>query len=235
MRPTTRLVIVFSVLAALLAGTALAHIPLSSWVMSRMTAKREKTGVRRLKVQMTCGLTDADRQPEVLYLKVPRLVRRERADGTTEVCNQDRCVRKPKDGPAERLSSWVLFQYLYFVEGPTTGERWVRLLKALNIDTKVDTLTRSGSRVAIVLGAKEWERDRPQIWIDKSRYVPLRLMLNADKRLVDIAWLEWGGRTTGDWFPARLEVRMDGKLVEACSVDHVDVNASISDDLFRLD
>jgi hypothetical protein len=235
MRPSARLSIVIGILVAFVTGSVLAHIPASSWLMGRMTHKREKTGVRRIKVQMTCGLTEQERKPEVLYLRVPRMVRRERSDGTVDVCNQDRCVRRRQGAQIERLPAWTMFQYLYFVEGPSTGDRWVRLLKALKIDTKVDTLTRSGSRVAIVLGAKEWERDRPQIWIDKLRYVPLRLMLRAGQSLVDIGWLDWGGRITGDWFPARMEVRQDGKLVEACTVDHVDVNASISEDLFKLD
>lgn len=233
MRPRTLVAIL--TLSTLLAGVALAHIPHASWLMSRMTHKREQAGVRRLVVQMTCGLDEQNRKPEVLTLKVPRMVRRERADGVVEVCNKDRCVRKTADGKIERMPGWTLFEYLYFVEGPSSGERWVRLLKALKIDTKVDTMTRAGARVAFVLGAKEWERDRPQIWIDKTRYVPLRLMLNSGQSLVDIAWSDWGGRTTGDWFPARLEVLLDGKRVDACSVDHVDVNTSISDDLFRLD
>ncbi len=223
-----------SIVLLLIASLALAHIPHTSWLMGRMAHTREKMGVQRLKVQLKCGLDEDEGKAETLYLKVPGHVRREHADGAVEVCSQGKCLLKRGDANPVPQSEWVYLQYLYFVETNLSGDRYLRLLSALRVDTKVDTLTRAGSRLAIVLGAKEWERDRPQFWLDKERYLPLRLMMHAGKTLVDIRWSDWGTRIAGDWFPASLEIRKDGKLVDRCVTEHVDVNVPMPDELFKL-
>ncbi len=235
MRFTARRVVLSIVLLSLTAGVAFGHISDTSWLMSRMARTREKMGVQRLKVQLKCGLDKDEGKPEILYLKVPGKVRREHTDGAIEVCSAGKCMLKRGDDEPVRQPEWVYLQYLYFVETNQSGERYVRLLSALKVDTKVDTLTRAGKRLAIVLGAKEWERDRPQFWLDKERYLPLRLMTRAGKTLVDIQWRDWGTRVAGDWFPAELEIRKDGKLVDRCVTEHVDVNEPMPDELFKLD
>jgi hypothetical protein len=235
MRTETRSFVPWILAVVFLAGPVLAAIPHTTWLMSRMAHKREKLGVKRLKVDLKCGLDEKNRKTETLYLRVPRLVRREHSDGALEICVNGKCVLKRGDESQVRQPEWVFLQYLYFVESATTGERYMRLLKALKINTKVDTLTRAGSRLAIVLGAKEWERDRPQFWLDKDRYLPLRLMTKDDKALVDISWSKWGTRVSGDWFPARMEVRKDGRLIDVCVTEHVDVNAPMPDSLFKFE
>ncbi len=235
MRDIFRLVMVTTIAAALATGPALAHIPHASWLMGKMEHKREVMGVRSYTIEMTCGLPGQNPHKEKLLLKTPRMVRREKDDGTVIVCNKNKCREKAPGKTPVLLPSWVFVQYLFFVEKSVSADRWVRLLRSLKIDTKVNTLTRSGSRVAVVLGAKEWERDRPQLWIDKDRYLPLRLMVKEKDRLVDIQWLKWGSRTTGDWFPQTIEIHSDGELMDTCTVEHVEANKPISSDLFRLE
>lgn len=221
------------VLALAVAGQAVADIPTTSWLMNRLADKRAKQGVRRLKVDLLCGQGEAGRKKEVLYLKAPKLVRHERADGSVLICREGHC-RALSDGQSARVQpDWVYLKYFYFVEPSLTGERFVRLLRALKVDKKVNTLARKGSRVAVVLGAKEWELDRPQFWLDKDRFLPLRLMTRNDKNLVDIQWQDWGSRVSGDWFPAKFEIRIDGRLIDSCSTVDVEVNASMPDELFK--
>jgi hypothetical protein len=220
---------------ALLTGFALAGIPHAGWLMSHMAERRAKMGLTRLKVDLQCGPNDQALQPEALYIKVPRMVHWKRSDGSSLVCADGKCVRKSPNVKPVRLPDWAFLQFFFFLESAPTGERYMRLLDALKIQTKVDTLTRAGNRVAVVLGAKEWERDRPQIWLDKDRYLPLRLMTLDGQSLMDIQWMDWGSRTAGDWFPARFEVRRDGQLVDHCEVEHVEVNVSMPDELFKLD
>ncbi len=226
--------LVFVILIALGASTALAHIPRASWLMSRMAKQRQKMNLRRMVVELRCGPDAEHMEPAKLYLEVPRRIRWERAAGSVLICNGGRCQLQREGAAAQQLDDWVLLQFLFFVERQTRGERWLRLLRSLKVDTGVDTLTRAGSRLAVVLGAKEWERDRPQFWIDKSRYLPLRLMFEHGRQLMDIRWTEWGGRHTGDWFPGRFEVRADGERQVLCQADHVEVNRSIPDALFEL-
>lgn len=234
MRNISRLIIVTIVFVVFAMGTALAHIPHASWLMGKMAHKKETLNVRTYTIEMTCGLPGGQQHKEKLLLKTPRMVRREKAEGSIIVCKTNKCLEMTDGSAAKVLPSWVFLQYLFFVEKSVSADRWVKLLRSLNIDTKVNTLTRAGSRLAVVLGAKEWERDRPQFWLDKDRYLPLRLMVKDKNHLMDIQWIKWGGRTTGDWFPESMELRSDGKLVDKCTVDHVDVNKPISSDLFRL-
>ncbi len=233
MRNIARLLIITTSLA--LATTAIAHIPHASWLMGKMEHKKEAMGVRTYTIQMTCGLPGQQQHKEKLLLKRPRMVRREKSEGSLIICNKNKCVEKTPGKKAEVLPSWVFLQYLFFVEKSVSADRWVRLMRSVNVDTKVNTLTRAGSRLAVVLGAKEWERDRPQFWLDKDRYLPLRLMVEEKKHLIDIQWSQWGSRTTGDWFPQRIEVRSDGELIDACTVDALDANKAMSPDLFRIE
>ena len=220
--------LVILVLAVLAASTALAYIPPASFLLDRLAYKRTQTGVRRLKVKMQCQGVEHN-----LYLKHFGKVRRERGS-QVEICKSGKCWLKGDAAKPRQLPKWAYLPYLYFVEGEVKGSRWLALLESLKVNTKVDALTRFHSRVAFVLGAKSWERDRPQFWLDKDRYVPLRLMLLDGKSLVDIQWLDWGTKTGGDWFPSVMEIHRDGKVVERCEVDEVTTGVSIPDDLFKL-
>ena len=221
-------------LLVLMASTAMAYIPPASFLLDRLTYKRIKTGVRRLKVTMQCRKGRQESVEHKLYLKVSGQVRRERGKDVVEICKAGKCWLKSGAAKPQKLPKWTYLPYLYFVEGDAKGSRWLALLQSLNVDTKVDALTRFHSRVAVVLGAKSWERDRPQFWLDKDRFVPLRLMLLDGKSLVDIQWVEWGTKTGGDWFPSVMEIRKDGTVIERCEVDEVTSGVSMPEDLFKL-
>lgn len=216
-------------LAVFLASTALAYIPPASFLLDRMAYKRTQTGVRRLKVKMQCQGVEQN-----LYMKVSGLVRRERGSEAVEICQSGNCWLKSGGGKPEKLPRWAYLPYLYFVEGEAQGSRYLGLLRSLKVNTGVNAITRFHSRVAVVLGAKSWERDRPQFWLDKERFVPLRLILLDGKSLVDIQWIEWGTKTGGDWFPSVLEIRRDGRVVERCEVNEVASGVSMPEDLFKL-
>lgn len=216
------------VLLVLMASAALAYIPPASFLMERLAQKREESGVRRLKVKMQCQGAEHN-----LYLKVSGKVRRERGS-QVEICKSGKCWLKSGESKAKQLPKWAYLPYLYFVEGEVKGSRWLALLESLKVNTTVDAITRFHSRVAFVLGAKSWERDRPQFWVDKDRFVPLRLMLLDGKSLVDIQWIDWGSKTGGDWFPSVMEIRKDGKVLERCEVEEVTSGVSMPEDLFKL-
>ncbi|HUU01116.1 MAG TPA: hypothetical protein VM425_06750 [Myxococcota bacterium] len=219
--------------AILIAVPALAYIPPASFLMQKMAQKRAEIGQQRLKVSMQCSLGKGEKHAETLYLKVPGLVRRERDGGIVDLCRSGRCYRLQGDAKPTPLPDWSYLPYLFFAESADSS-RYERLLKSLGVNTKVDTITRCFSRLAIVLGAKNWERDRPQFWLDKDLFLPLRLMVKDGSSLVDIVWIDWGSKTAGDWFPARLSIRSDGRTTEECSVTEVKSGASLPDKLFKI-
>jgi hypothetical protein len=228
-----RALTILGLLLACASAPALAYIPHPGWLMERMAEKRGNLRLQRLRVELRCG-TGEQARTELLLLKQPGLVRRERGDGSLEVCDKGKCRRRSADGTIGPLPEWTYLQYLYFVEAGASGERYERLLASLKVDTRVDTLSRLSSRVAIVLGAKERERDRPQFWLDKDLYLPLRLMVRDGGSIVDLVWRDWGSRQSGEWFPGALEVSRDGQPLEVCETLGVEADRDLPDDLFQL-
>lgn len=213
----------------LLAGGALAYIPSAGWLLDKVAEKRGQTGLRRLKVQFKC----ADGE-QTLYIKAGGRVRREFSDGAVELCLSGKCYRKEKgEEKYKLLPAWTYLRYYYFAEHAATGQRYLALMRGWGVDTKVDTLARLAARVAVVLGAKDWERDRPQFWLDKDLYLPLRFMVRDGEALMQIDYLDWGSQTSGDWFPGRLKVFRDGREIESCETTDVDVKQNLSDELFK--
>ena len=49
---------------------------------------------------------------------------------------------RSKTAKPKTLPGWTYLPYLYFVEGEVKGSRWTALLQSLNVDTKVDAITR---------------------------------------------------------------------------------------------
>jgi len=221
-------------LVVLLSLPAAAFIPNPSFMLGKLVQQRGKMGYRRLQVTMTCA-DGAGEHAETLYLKVPGLVRRERGSGVIDICRRGQCRRKAPGGGIERLPDWSYLPYLFFVEMDANTSRYLGLLKSLGVDLAVDTIARFHSRIAVVYGAKHWERDRPQFWMDKDDFLPLRLMFLKGKQMVDIQWVEWGSREAGNWFPSRIELHLDGRQVDKCTVSGVKSGMDMPDSLFKLE
>jgi hypothetical protein len=184
---------------------------------------------------MQCRAGSSTVHEERWFFKVPGMVRRERGPDQVEICDRGKCwIKSGKEKPSPR-PSWAYLPYLFFVENNVTGSRYKNLLESLNVDLKNDTMARFyHGRLAIIIGAKEWERDRPQFWVDKDEFLPLRLMAKEGSGLVEILWKHWGSMISGDWFPAVLEINIDGKQVERCDVEKVDANSPVSEELFKV-
>jgi hypothetical protein len=224
-------------LAAFIVPYVMASIPPANYLLDKVANKRRQMGVKRLKVTMQCQAPEAEDAEEVenvIYFRTPGKVRRERGEQRVEVCINGRCQAKDKDAKVTQLPAWTYLQYLYFAEGEAKGSRYFGLLESLNVDTNVDTVSRFHKRIAFVIGAKHWEQDRPQFWLDKDLFLPLRIMARDGQSLIDIKWYDWGTKAGGDWFPAVLETRKDGQLLERCEISEVKSGVSMPNDMFKL-
>lgn len=108
------------------------------------------------------------------------------------------------------------------------------LLEAYGIDTDVVSLSRLDRTVAYVIGAKPWEPAKPQLWIDKSYRVPLRLIVVDPKTgdTTDTRYIGYGAAQTGEWWPRKIEVYKNGQLVETTTYTDVEVNEPLDKGLF---
>lgn len=135
-------------------------------------------------------------------------------------------------GAPTRVTDDLVLGFLLPSKADPGGRRGTAFLKRHGIDTKTVTLARQGGRVAYVIGAKPWETDKPQLWVDKDLRAPLRLITVKDGTRREVRYLGLGGELTAEFFPRRIERWENGALVESIEYDKIDVNPKIDADLF---
>lgn len=141
------------------------------------------------------------------------------------------------DRPAQPAKSAgdLLLTFLGTAEKEGGSQRGIQFLEQRGVDTNVVSLSRFDRRVVYVIGAKPWDLSKPQLWIDKNLLVPVR-MIEVDKAtgaVTDTRLYGIGSAITGEWFPQRVELWRDGKLVEATSYRSARLNEEVNEDLFR--
>lgn len=119
--------------------------------------------------------------------------------------------------------------------GDTDGKREAGFLAAYGIDSEVVSLSRLEKQIAYVIGAKPWELDKPQLWIDKNFRVPVRLIEVDPKsrELVDTRLIGYGSAQTGEWWPRQIEVWKNGQLLEETTYTEAKVNEPVDPALFK--
>lgn len=213
---------------------ALAYVPPAEFLLEKMVEKRSKMGYSRLRIAMRCTDGDSKSYNRLLYLKAPGMVRWEKDGEEVDICRKGACFRKLSTGQTTRLPDWAYLPFLYFAESRFSTSSYLRLLQSLGVKTEIDTIDRFYGNLAFVLGAKHWERDRPQFWLDKDRALPLRLMVRDGNSIVDIKWVGWGSREGGNWFPEKLEITRDGKILQQCEIEQIGSSVPVPDSLFQI-
>jgi hypothetical protein len=116
--------------------------------------------------------------------------------------------------------------------GADPGRAWAEELSRLGVSLGDESLGRAGARVAYVLGAAQPRERKPQVWIDKQSWQPLRLVAPLSGALDDVRLLDFGSVVGGDLFPQTVEVRQDGALALRFATEKVAANPRIPDALF---
>jgi len=90
---------------------------------------------------------------------------------------------------------------------------------------------RLGERVAWVLGARPQD-PRPQAWIDKLTFQPIRLLASLGGADRDVRLLDFGSPIGGEIFPRAVEVWSADKLEARFTLGKVTTNLKLPDALF---
>lgn len=110
--------------------------------------------------------------------------------------------------------------------------RAVNFCKRLGIDLDVVSLGRLDGRPAFIIGAKPWEPNKPQIWVDKQFRVPVRLVqVDASGLVTDTQLHGFGSPATSEWYPNRVEVWQNGQKVETTIYERAQLNLPVDDKL----
>lgn len=111
------------------------------------------------------------------------------------------------------------------------AKRSLAFLKRLGVDTEVVSMGRLDGRVAYVIGAKPWETNKPQMWLDKNLRVPLRLITTDGAVVKEQRLTGYGTEVVDQFFPRVIERLENGKVVDRIEIFHLDVNADVDRDL----
>lgn len=111
-------------------------------------------------------------------------------------------------------------------------------LRARGVDTRHVTLGRFQGYICWVVGAKAEDPTRPQLWVDKETFLPVRLILfegeGDARRAVEWWLLDYDPVNEAAPFPRALELRVGGQRVLRMAVQSLDVRALPRDSLFHL-
>lgn len=111
-------------------------------------------------------------------------------------------------------------------------------LSSLGVDISVSSLGKLEGLNAFVLGAEYPDESRPQVWIDKVTFHPLRMIIPSDSSaystdFLEIRYSEWR-KISKIWYPMRTEFIQDGITVRAIEVNDYQINPNFSKDIFDI-
>lgn len=175
--------------ASLLVGLSLLVCrPCGAYVLGaeflmRLLADARRDAPRAYTLTLNTELAGRDHPVEErLFVKRPERMRLVQMDDTTSIsvvreglsaAGEDKVI-KPT-GVAHNL-----FAALVYPRGRDLDEASARLLKTLTsagIDTQVVSLGRNEDQIVYIIGAQPWELQKPQLWLDKVSFLPVRTRL----------------------------------------------------------
>lgn len=247
-------IVLVGAVALLVATSALAFRPSSRWLLDQAANRQLKRGVRTLRVQQEVTLYGLPTAPRGLTLEertwflAPDGMRNEvdLPEGTRVqiVTAKKRMMQEPgKPERVVRARPDLLVHFLAAgapLERAELAERLERDLKALKVNLDVVSYGRFGDHVAYVIGAKPWETDKPQVWLDKDSLLLLRVVQvepgAGDGRVLrrEIRLRGYGSPEGGSWFPKVIEEWEGDTLVKRSVTREVDKNEPLDKGLFEL-
>jgi hypothetical protein len=234
----------FLLAGALWASTGQAYVLPTDFLMREVAEHRRRTGLRDLSVQLQTEINNGESQiEERLYLKQPERMRLQRETTPEYVYVEKEGLRAEGTPKLRRLSGppTDLLALLFFPKGDDldqVSQHMVAGLRAAGIDITTVSLARNGDEVAYVVGAQPWEVIKPQVWIDKEKFVPVRCVFQVPTAgktsKLEMRLSEYGSAVTGDFFPRVIESYRDNVLLRRAEVVSVQTNENLSESLFDL-
>jgi len=111
-------------------------------------------------------------------------------------------------------------------------------LSLLGVDISISSLGRFQNRIFYIVGAKYPDETLPQIWIEKETFLPTRYLLVERSEsdidsIIEFRYLSWM-KTEKTWYPMRVEIYVDEKLVRTINVNSIDTNPVFEKALFDI-
>ena len=228
--------------AVLNGGVAHAYVPPAEYLCKLLAQRRGEQGLRDLSLQL---LTESNEQTrtERIFLKAPERMRRVTETSASQEYVYVQREGKHAEGPVgeiARLSQPIsdLTAQLLFPMGSELTDKALRMLvamRAIGVNTQQVALGRFKGRIAYIIGARVWEPDQPQVWLDKASMMPVKVSGRTDKTgFFEMHFLEYGSAVTGNWFPRVIERYRGGSLVARSEVMDVKRDQKLPETLFAI-
>lgn len=116
------------------------------------------------------------------------------------------------------------------------AHEWTYTLNMLGIELGVSSLGRFETHYCYVLGAHYPDATVPQLWVDKTSFRPLRLMLPApslkpEEGPLEVRYLDWG-QVQGAIYPMLIQIYVNHRLWREMRVERLEINPPIAAHLF---
>lgn len=236
---------VIALVAVLGAGNAAAYmLPTTTLLRMAIDARRDQK-VDDLTVDLTTEYADTgEHVDERVYMKVPWRLRRIEETSTGRTYIEKNGQRAAGEGNATTRLTGPTTDLLATFLAPERGDLdtalkvLVQRLRDLGVQTDVVSLARFEGKPAYVIGARVWESDQPQVWLDKATLFFVRSILpierDSERYFVDTQYKEYGSPLTGNAFPRVIEKYRAGKLLRSSEVTSLQLNQKLPDALFQL-
>jgi outer membrane lipoprotein-sorting protein len=183
-------------------------------------------------------------QEERLYLKRPERMRFVAAPQSQSViiAREAQQVMITDNKQVSSGPTRDLLAVLMFPKGRDLDETSTRMLQALasvGVDTNLVTLARHADGVAYVIGAHVWEPEKPQVWIDKASFVPVRMRVpikdaRVPQSLTGTLMRETRLLNYAAGLPRLIETYDNDVLIRRSEVTQVAINQNLPESLFEL-
>lgn len=242
--PLGRVAAVFLALTAA-AKVANAYVIPADFLMKLLAEKRRELKVRDLSAQLVAevegSLAPVD---EYLYVKSPerlRLVAQGDDGSSVYIEREGQRAMGPESAPKRLTHAFDLTATLLVPNGrdlESMAARMLAAMRAAGVDTSIVSLGREGDTLAYIVGARPFEPDKPQVWLYKSSFLPLKTVLFDRSRSpasrVEMRFLDYGSPIGGEYLPGVIEVYRDGKRVRRAELTKLSVNQTLPETLFDL-
>ncbi len=123
---------------------------------------------------------------------------------------------------------------LLYMRGGPDGEKSVNgFMRAQGIDPRVVKLGRANGGVAYVIGGKPRDTSKAQLWVDKDRFQPVRVVApGASGGPIEVRLVDYGSPVGGEWHPRVIEVRRGETNLGKFVAERVEPNPKIDAAVF---
>ena len=105
-------------------------------------------------------------------------------------------------------------------------------LESVGIDPSVESLGRFEKEVVYIIGAKPRDLTRPQFWLGKDSFRPLRIFGKYEGKIYEARLLDYTLSNANGWHPRQIEVHQGETLLLKFIADTAEPNVKISDAIF---